>query len=98
MAWARSRRARAISTSSSGKSTLMTFPLCERHGGLAAERVDDGQAAMLQAVAAALLEDDVLGLVLLGDPHRAFHGADGAAGAVGDLEGLVRPQLHCAPA
>ena len=39
--------------------------------------------------AAARLQNDVLRLILLGDPHRALGCADGAARAVADLERLV---------
>src|SRR5262245_23873877 len=67
----------------------------KRHGGAAAERIDDGQPGVLQPVAGSRREHDVARLVFLGDPHRAFDGAHRAAGAVPQLQGLVGSQLHC---
>src|SRR3954464_8840968 len=66
----------------------------DRNGGFAAERVDDGNAVVAQPITAARLQDDVLGVVFLGDPDGAFERADRAAGGVQDLEGLVRSQLY----
>src|SRR5947207_3278666 len=81
------------------KSTSVRFMAVlsgEGNGGCAAERVDEGDAARAQAVAGAVLDDDVPHLVLLGDPYRALHGAHGAAGAVDHFEGLVGPEVHSA--
>src|SRR3989442_483094 len=61
----------------------------ERDRRRAAQRIDDGDATLAQPVAAAGLEDDVLGLVLFRDPHRAFDRAHRAAGAVDQLKRLV---------
>src|SRR6266850_2152636 len=66
----------------------------ERHGGAAAERVDQRDAALAQAVRFTGGQHDVVRLVLFGDPDGAFDGRDRAAGAVDHLEGLVGRQSH----
>src|SRR5712691_7805546 len=92
---ARARRAAAWISGILEKSILaMAVPSDKGNCGFAAERVDDRDAEMAQAVAAAGLQHDVLRLVFLGDPHRAFERNDCAAGAVHHLEGLVRAEPH----
>src|SRR4051812_46548264 len=66
----------------------------QRDGGGAAEGIDERDAPGAQAVAGAVLDDDVFRLVFLGDPQRALHRAHGAARAIDHLEGLVGAQLH----
>src|SRR4051812_30736314 len=46
-------------------------------------------------VGRAALEDDVLRLVFLGDPHRALHRAHGGAGGVAHFQRLVRGEAYC---
>src|SRR6185503_43455 len=72
----------------------MSIPSDEADGGRAAQRVDQRRSGVPQAVAAAGLEHDVARLVLFGDPERALEGAQRAAGAVEDLEGLVGAESH----
>src|SRR5882724_9798625 len=92
---ARARRAAAWISGTLEKSILAMAVLSDqRNCGFAAERVDDRNAEMTQAVAAAGLQHDVLRLVLLGDPHRAFERIHRAAGAIQHLEGLVRAESH----
>src|SRR5712691_10626917 len=95
IASARARRAAAWSSGTLEKSIQAMAVLSgERNRGFAAERVDDRNTEVAQAVAAAGLEHDVLRLVFLGDPHRAFECTYRAAGAVHHLEGLVRGEAH----
>src|SRR6266478_2649090 len=95
ISFARARRAAAWISGILEKSILAMAVLSDqRNCGFAAERVDDRDAEMAQAVAAAGLQHDVLRLVFLGDPHGAFQGAHGAAGAVHHLEGLVRAEPY----
>src|SRR5688572_10668709 len=71
----------------------MGFLSGERNGGLA-ERLDHGNAALAQPVAAAGLDHDVARPVFLGDPYRGILGAYRAAHAVHDFQHLAPPELQ----
>src|SRR5687767_7342794 len=66
------------------------FLLGKRNGGLA-ERLDHGDAALAQPVAAAGLDHDVAQPVFLGDPYGSVLGAYRVAQAVDDFQHLPAP-------
>src|SRR5262249_36109024 len=66
----------------------------ERNRGVV-ERLNQREARLLEAVALARLEENVVAAVLFGDPDDALVGADGAASAVVHLEGLSADEPYC---
>src|SRR4029079_1511732 len=70
--------------------------LADGHRRRAAQRVNDRETGVAQLVALAFFENDVLQLVVLGNPDRALQGADGAARSVVHLEQLAVVQSQAA--